>query len=187
MWPFLSFRKKKEKEPPTLTTRLFAALIDCTIVILVLMPIQQFILDFFYQVSPNTELSQIVDSATKDAKLPSQFINGLKSDPKLRLFIHEGKLKVLIATQILQLVFFYIYILFFWVKYQATPGKMIISAKIVDSHTHRKPTLTQYVIRSLSYIISALPLFLGFFMIAFNKKRKGLHDIISNTCVISTK
>lgn len=187
MWPFLSFKKKREKEPPTLTTRLFAALIDCTIVLLILLPIQQFILGFFYQVPPNMELGQLVDSATRDAKLPSQFIEGLKKDSQLRLFMHGGKLQVLIAAQILQLVLFYIYILFFWIKYQATPGKMLISAKIVDAKTHEKPSLTQCFIRAFSYIISAIPFFFGFFMIVFNKKRRGLHDIISNTCVISTK
>ena len=50
----------------------------------------------------------------------------------------------------------------FWSVKQATPGKMAIGAKILDQRTGQAPTLRQLIGRYFSYIISALPLLLGF-------------------------
>jgi len=46
----------------------------------------------------------------------------------------------------------------FWEKKQATPGKMAISAKIVDSKTGNVPSSGQLIARYFSYFLSAIPL-----------------------------
>ncbi len=80
-----------------------------------------------------------------------------------------------------------IVIIVFWVYYSATPGKMIFSAKIVDASTGGKPTMRQYVIRYLGYIISVIPFGLGIIWVAFDPKKQGWHDKLANTLVIRYK
>ncbi|KEQ17661.1 RDD family protein [Endozoicomonas numazuensis] len=75
-------------------------------------------------------------------------------------------------------------VVLFWHYKSATPGKMIITMKVVDEKTGLAPALSQSVIRYLSYFISIVPLFLGFFWIAMDKKKQGWHDKIAGTVVV---
>jgi uncharacterized RDD family membrane protein YckC len=74
-----------------------------------------------------------------------------------------------------------------WAMVQATPGKMLIKAKIVDAKTGRAPSFGQIVGRYFAYLLSMLPLGLGFIWIAFNPKKQGWHDILSGTIVVAPK
>ena len=74
-----------------------------------------------------------------------------------------------------------------WNYYQATPGKMIFKAKIVDEKTGGKPSLGQLIIRYLGCFISLGPLGLGYFWVAFDKKKQGFHDKLANTVVVQRK
>ena len=75
--------------------------------------------------------------------------------------------------------------LWFLIKFQATPGKMIIKSQIVHEHTGDKPHSIQYVIRYLAFsIISILPLGLGCLWILWDKKRQGWHDKLARTVVV---
>jgi uncharacterized RDD family membrane protein YckC len=75
----------------------------------------------------------------------------------------------------------------FWVVKNATPGKMVIRAKIVDAKTGGAPSLSQYVIRYLGYYLSMIPLFLGFLWVAFDPKKQGWHDKLAGTVVVRPK
>ena len=88
---------------------------------------------------------------------------------------------------IINYVFPTIAVILLWKYYQATPGKMIFKATIVDEKTGGKPSLRQLIIRYLGYIISTIPLGLGFFWIAFDKKKQSFHDKLSKTVVIQPK
>lgn len=71
----------------------------------------------------------------------------------------------------------------FWVWKGQTPGKMIVGIKII--RTDSSPLYgTHAVIRFLGYIISALPLLLGFVWIAFDHKKQGFHDKAADTYVV---
>lgn len=72
----------------------------------------------------------------------------------------------------------------FWLAWKATPGKLLLDCQIVDADTFRKASFSQLILRYLCYLISALPLGLGFLWIAFNKRKQGWHDKLSNTIVI---
>ncbi len=74
----------------------------------------------------------------------------------------------------------------FWVWKAATPGKMVISAKIVDAKTLGKPSTGQLIVRYIGYFISAFVLGLGFLWVAFDKRKQGWHDKIAGTLVIKT-
>lgn len=88
--------------------------------------------------------------------------------------------------ELLTWVFPAIAILVFWFAKSATPGKMVIKAKIVDARTGAKPTPFQYFIRYLGYYVSTLPLGLGLLWVAFDKRKQGWHDKIARTVVIHT-
>jgi len=74
--------------------------------------------------------------------------------------------------------------LLFWLAYQATPGKMVWSMRIVDADTGARPRLRQYVVRCFGYLLSALPCFLGFLWIGIDRKKQGWHDKLANTLVV---
>ncbi|MEG3766701.1 RDD family protein [Alteromonas sp. 14N.309.X.WAT.G.H12] len=84
-------------------------------------------------------------------------------------------------------VFPLIAIITFWVYRQATPGKILINAQIVDAKTGQKPTLQQYIVRYIGYFIALLPLGLGILWVAWDKKKQGWHDKLASTVVISPK
>ena len=67
-------------------------------------------------------------------------------------------------------------IILFWFLCSATPGKMIISARIVDAKTGGKPKFRQLVIRYFGYYASALFFGLGFLRIPFTPRKQGWHD-----------
>lgn len=91
------------------------------------------------------------------------------------------------ADFIISWVFPLIAVITFWVYRQATPGKMAISAKIVDAKTGNKPNFQQYIIRYLGYFVATIPLGLGIFWVGWDKKKQGWHDKLAGTVVISPK
>lgn len=64
----------------------------------------------------------------------------------------------MVVNYLLPLVF----VIGFWVYKMATPGKMLFEAVIVDAKTGGKPSMRQWIFRYLGYIVSTLPLLLGF-------------------------
>lgn len=72
----------------------------------------------------------------------------------------------------------------FWHLKQATPGKMLLGAKIVDAKTGLPPATGKLVIRYFAYIISLIPLGLGYFWIAFDPKKQAWHDKLAGTVVV---
>ncbi|MBA1432597.1 MAG: RDD family protein [Epsilonproteobacteria bacterium] len=73
----------------------------------------------------------------------------------------------------------------FWDKWRgATPGKKFVHIKIVDAKTFKDITNKQAITRSLGYIPSILLFGIGFFMVAFRKDKRALHDLLAGTAVI---
>mgnify|MGYP006160097823 CR=1 FL=1 len=77
-------------------------------------------------------------------------------------------------------------VLIFWHYKSATPGKIITHMSIVDAETGGKPSFGQFIIRYISYYLSAIPLLLGFIWVGFDKRKQGWHDKIAKTVVIKT-
>ena len=71
----------------------------------------------------------------------------------------------------------------FWVLKGQTPGKMIMGIKII--RTDSSPLDGAHaVVRFLGYVLSAIPVFLGFIAIAFDDKKQGFHDKVADTYVV---
>ena len=72
----------------------------------------------------------------------------------------------------------------FWIARGATPGKMAISAIIVDADTFAEPTPARLIARYLGYYVSLIPFGIGLIWVAFDARKQGWHDKIANTVVI---
>lgn len=72
----------------------------------------------------------------------------------------------------------------FWLRKQATPGKMAISAKVVDAKTGGTLSVGQSLLRYLGYFVALLPLGLGILWVAFDARKQGWHDKLAGTVVI---
>ena len=75
-------------------------------------------------------------------------------------------------------------VIVFWRYRGATPGKMLISARIVDAKTLGTPSTGKLIGRYFAYIVSTIPILLGFLWIAFDKRKQGWHDKLAGTVVI---
>ena len=85
---------------------------------------------------------------------------------------------------LVETLLFTIIIIGFWMWKSATPGKMLVSALIVDAKTLGMPSAGQFVVRYVGYIVSSLLFGLGFLWVAFDRRKQGWHDKMAGTVVI---
>jgi uncharacterized RDD family membrane protein YckC len=71
-----------------------------------------------------------------------------------------------------------------WKFTSATPGKMLVAAKIVDARTGGPLGTGQCIGRCFAYAVSILPLGLGFVWIAFDPRKQAWHDKLCGTVVV---
>jgi len=88
---------------------------------------------------------------------------------------------------ILSYVFPLVAVILFWCYKQATPGKMAVRAKIVDAKTGGAPSVRKCIVRYFAYILSAIPLCLGYIWVAFDPKKQAWHDKLAGTVVVRPK
>jgi len=86
----------------------------------------------------------------------------------------------LIATYLLPLVATVV----LWRRFGATPGKLIIRARIVDAASGDLPSVGQCIGRYVGYLLSGLPLGLGYLWIGWERHKRGWHDSLANTVVV---
>ena len=72
----------------------------------------------------------------------------------------------------------------FWLRKQATPGKMLIGARVVDARTGAPISLRQAVVRVLGYFVATLPACLGLIWVGLDKRKQGWHDKLAGTVVV---
>ena len=78
-------------------------------------------------------------------------------------------------------------VILFWRFRSATPGKMVIGAKIVDAKSGEAPSTAQLVGRYLAYFVSTVPFCLGLIWVGFDRRKQGWHDKLARTVVIRSK
>ncbi len=75
----------------------------------------------------------------------------------------------------------------FWLYRQATPGKMVLSLRVVDATTLGALSVGQSIGRYLGYFVSTIPLGLGLIWVAFDPRKQGWHDKLAGTVVIRSR
>ena len=75
-------------------------------------------------------------------------------------------------------------VLLFWITRGATPGKMLLRLRVVDADTGGVPPWPRLVLRYFGYLVSAIPLGLGYAWMARDARRQCWHDKMAGTLVI---
>ena len=148
--------------------RLMANVLDFFFIFLLLTPVFAEINGWIYSGNGN----DIILSQDHQANLQTVKASG----------IVENLMKTY-ASQTLILGFIYVY---FWSHFSATPGKLLLGMKIVDSETEQRITMSDAIHRYLGFLISLPPFMLGFLWMNFTKKHQTWHDYIGGTVVIYT-
>ncbi len=78
-------------------------------------------------------------------------------------------------------------VFWFWRRWLATPGKMLIPAEIVDSQTLKPPSNRQLLVRYLGYFVSLLPLGLGMIWVLIDPRDQAWHDKLAGTLVVRSE
>lgn len=77
--------------------------------------------------------------------------------------------------------------IWFWIRFLGTPGKLLLKLQVVDAKSMIALTVWQAIGRYLGYFVSILVFFMGFFWVAFDRRKQGLHDKLAGTLVIKKR
>ena len=69
---------------------------------------------------------------------------------------------------------------------QATLGQRICSLRVITADAGDPISFSRGFLRVLGMILSGLLLGIGYIMIAFTERKRGLHDMIAGTCVVKS-
>jgi uncharacterized RDD family membrane protein YckC len=75
-------------------------------------------------------------------------------------------------------------VIFLWVRFETTPGKYMFDCYVVDARTFGPLSIRQAILRYVGYLVSFLTLCIGFLWVAFDKRKRGFHDMIAGSVVI---
>ena len=93
-------------------------------------------------------------------------------------------IQLVLAVPFVLLLLCSYFILFWFFAHGATPGMMLTKIRVIQSN-RSNILFGQSVMRYIGFILSTLPLFLGFIWVLFDKKNQGWHDKIAKTFVIT--
>lgn len=71
-----------------------------------------------------------------------------------------------------------------WLALAATPGKLLLGLRVVNAETGARLNFVQCVARYVGYIVSAIPLLVGYFWMLRSARRQTWHDLLAHSVVI---
>ncbi|MEN9500909.1 MAG: hypothetical protein RI964_194 [Pseudomonadota bacterium] len=77
-----------------------------------------------------------------------------------------------------------VYFVGFWSFVAATPGKMLLSLRIIDVASQGQPSVLQCFLRFAGYVLNVLTLGLGVVGMCLQNKPYGWHDRLARTLVV---
>ena len=83
----------------------------------------------------------------------------------------------------------YLLAIVYWVYFPSsdmmgTPGKSLLGLKITDNDGNQISMGTAFMREILGKFVSAIVLYIGFLIVGFSDKKRGLHDMIAGTLVV---
>lgn len=158
--------------------RMWAITFDSIVFYILYMPLMQFIEKFYPKEGYTVDLVAFQQElATKNTPME-----------RLSYFWHtlneSGYIARFFVDSCVQMGLFFLLIAICWKLWSSTPGKMILRMKVVDAKTEASLSNKQIVLRLLGYIVSGVPLLIGYFWMSFDKRHQGWHDKIAGTVVI---
>ena len=91
------------------------------------------------------------------------------------------------ADFLISWVFPAVAVIWFWTQKQATPGKAVLSLRVLDAGSGENLSIGQSIGRYLAYFVSIMPLGLGLIWVGFDRKKQGWHDKLAHTVVVRAK
>ncbi len=108
-----------------------------------------------------------------------------KNFSDLLQYIKDNKLIFrYLIIQVINAVAISLMILPLWLFKGMTPGKFITNTVLVNQADLKLPNLKQCLVRMFVFMLSIIPLGLGFIAIALNSKRRALYDMAAGTVVV---
>jgi uncharacterized RDD family membrane protein YckC len=92
-----------------------------------------------------------------------------------------------IAASLVNLAVGIAYTLYFWTTNGATPGKQVMGLKVVFADGGELIGPATGIVSYIGYIISGIPLFLGYLWAIWDPKHEAWHDKIAGTKVIKVR
>jgi uncharacterized RDD family membrane protein YckC len=77
------------------------------------------------------------------------------------------------------------YFVVFWSATGQTPGNRLLQIRVCRADDGTVPSTSAALLRFGGLILAALPLFAGFLPILFDDRRRGSHDMLAGTVVVS--
>lgn len=154
--------------------RLLAFFIDVLVIVVVLFPLMMALYGGGYLDRLGAEFSAMLTPSGDPNADVARILNVLgRSDSAIAALLDiKVQIGLIVAT------------ILFWRFRGATPGKMLIKARIVKVGTLGKPSTVQLIGRFFAYLVAFVPAGLGFLWIAFDKHKQGWHDKLAGTVVI---
>lgn len=159
----------------TFNARLLAAMADMTIVTVIGFPLMLWLQSLFFEPVNGTIFMGLFSGAYNTVEMNQQF---------WRVIREQHVVEKIILNNVLQVVAIALYYLPCWFYYGNTPGKILAGIEILDSTTYQPMTRKQAIARFCGYIISAIPLTLGFAWMIFDRRKQCWHDKIGHTVVL---
>jgi uncharacterized RDD family membrane protein YckC len=80
-----------------------------------------------------------------------------------------------------------LYFPFFWTRSGATPGMKVAGIRVVNDRDGSAIGWGTAFVRLIGMAISGSVFYLGYIWILIDSRRRGWHDLLAGTCVISTR
>lgn len=169
---------KKQILYPGLFVRVMSSFIDMTFASIIFMPLSNW-LRLQYFISTFGDLAAQYDIDPKNLEATASLFSRPEIYQSIPISeqLYAGIVNLLCAV-VLPL---FCYLVTSWTIWGTTPAKYLLSMKIVDEETMKKPKLINLIWRFLGYSL----FFIGIWFIFFTKKNQALHDKLGKTIVIS--
>jgi len=154
--------------------RFLAFLVDSLAVILVFSPVMIALYGAGFFARLNAELASLSVSSGDPVADATRVLAILDRPDSAIMAL--GDIRVQLA--------FAVTVILFWRFRGATPGKMVIGARIVTAEGLAQPSTGRLIGRFFAYFVSIFPACLGFLWIAFDRRKQGWHDKIAGTVVV---
>jgi uncharacterized RDD family membrane protein YckC len=77
------------------------------------------------------------------------------------------------------------YFVLFWSTTGQTPGNRVLEIRVCRARDGLPPSAGRALVRLAGVILAAIPLFIGYLPILYDDRRRGLHDMLAGTVVVS--
>ena len=98
-----------------------------------------------------------------------------------------GAIGLFLLGSLLITIFALFYFPFFWARGGATPGMKVAGIRVVNDRNGSPIGWGPALLRLVGFWVSGAVFYIGFVWILVDARRRGWHDLLAGTCVISTR